>query len=414
MRRNPEQAFPKLINARPAIINGTVVNYIPVMIRGTPRRRDQVETDKDRCSLCGSPRIVLDRKRNVFGACTLIGCKDPIHDRRAEIAEKEPAASTPVVEKCGQPAASFIPRWGMSFACVLPKGHEGDHQRGGNCFKHGEYIGEKCPQWPNCIQGLQTAASTPVEAKCPRCGSNRRDSKGYEASAEFGRIACRASWHDTIDAGRVLRDLQEWQVDQGTPVEAPLKESVEKFGEPARPDSRQFNPADAGNGVSLPEQLPTEQPLAPRSQPNRGDLIVTSLALAAKLNVAEKAVDYLRTLVGINPNAQKIIADFDKLIESGDSPRSQPGKSHDTCLVCNKPTTKALCDECYNQGENADMAKLNNFYSINEINKPPAERVHHNDSACELGRGILPNERRDGTGGLRLCENCDKEEPSND
>lgn len=61
-------------------------------------------------------------------------------------------------EKCGAPAASLIPRWGMSFACVLPKGHEGEHRQGGNCFKHGEYVGDKCPQWPRCIPN---AASNP-------------------------------------------------------------------------------------------------------------------------------------------------------------------------------------------------------------------------------------------------------------
>jgi hypothetical protein len=54
--------------------------------------------------------------------------------------------------KCGEPAASFIPRWGWSFACVLPKGHEGEHRQGGNCIKHGEYIGAQCPQWPECVK----------------------------------------------------------------------------------------------------------------------------------------------------------------------------------------------------------------------------------------------------------------------
>lgn len=57
-------------------------------------------------------------------------------------------------EKCGQPAAPFIPRWGMSFSCALPKGHKGDHQQGGNCFAHGEYIGKQCPQWPSCAQEI--------------------------------------------------------------------------------------------------------------------------------------------------------------------------------------------------------------------------------------------------------------------
>jgi len=63
---------------------------------------------------------------------------------------------------CGEFAASFIPRWGQSFCCVLPKGHEGDHRAGGTCFAHGPYEMEKfgqvpnCPQWPKCIEDLMS------------------------------------------------------------------------------------------------------------------------------------------------------------------------------------------------------------------------------------------------------------------
>lgn len=56
-------------------------------------------------------------------------------------------------EKCGLPAASFIPRQGLSFSCVLPKGHEGEHQQGGTCFKHGAYVGRQCPSFPDCVLG---------------------------------------------------------------------------------------------------------------------------------------------------------------------------------------------------------------------------------------------------------------------
>ena len=66
-----------------------------------------------------------------------------------EFAQPSPAQTDE--EACGQPAASFIPRWGMSFACALPKGHKGEHRQGGNCFKHGRYVGEQCPKWPDCI-----------------------------------------------------------------------------------------------------------------------------------------------------------------------------------------------------------------------------------------------------------------------
>jgi hypothetical protein len=46
------------------------------------------------------------------------------------------------------------------------------------------------------------------------------------------------------------------------------------------------------------------------------------------------------------------------------------------------------------------------FYSINEQDKTPLRRVHHNNSACPPGRDIPLNERRQGTGGYRLCEVC--------
>jgi hypothetical protein len=61
-------------------------------------------------------------------------------------------------DQCGEYAASFIPRWGTYFSCVLPKGHEGEHRAGGECFKHGKYVMEhfgetpKCPKWPDCIK----------------------------------------------------------------------------------------------------------------------------------------------------------------------------------------------------------------------------------------------------------------------
>jgi len=47
------------------------------------------------------------------------------------------------------------------------------------------------------------------------------------------------------------------------------------------------------------------------------------------------------------------------------------------------------------------------FHSINEPKKPADKRVHHNNSACPPGRDIPANERRPGTGGYRLCHDCD-------
>jgi hypothetical protein len=48
------------------------------------------------------------------------------------------------------------------------------------------------------------------------------------------------------------------------------------------------------------------------------------------------------------------------------------------------------------------------FYSVNEVNKPPNNRVHHNNSACPSGRDIPQWERQQGTGGYRLCEDCQR------
>jgi hypothetical protein len=56
--------------------------------------------------------------------------------------------------KCGKAAGSLIPRMGMWYACVLEAGHEGECQRGGNCFKHGEYVGAQCPHWPECVPSV--------------------------------------------------------------------------------------------------------------------------------------------------------------------------------------------------------------------------------------------------------------------
>jgi len=48
------------------------------------------------------------------------------------------------------------------------------------------------------------------------------------------------------------------------------------------------------------------------------------------------------------------------------------------------------------------------FHSADEITKPANLRVHHNNGACQPGRDIPQNERRQGTGGYRLCDDCDR------
>jgi hypothetical protein len=52
------------------------------------------------------------------------------------------------------------------------------------------------------------------------------------------------------------------------------------------------------------------------------------------------------------------------------------------------------------------MWKVPEFYSVNEASKLPANRVHHNNGACRPGQDIPQNERRLGTGGYRLCDDC--------
>jgi hypothetical protein len=56
------------------------------------------------------------------------------------------------VPKCGKRAASFIPRLGQYFACVLDKGHEPPCRPGGSCVAHGDYASEpeKPPKCPKC------------------------------------------------------------------------------------------------------------------------------------------------------------------------------------------------------------------------------------------------------------------------
>jgi hypothetical protein len=53
------------------------------------------------------------------------------------------------------------------------------------------------------------------------------------------------------------------------------------------------------------------------------------------------------------------------------------------------------------------MTAVPAFFSINEVNKPPANRVYHNNGACPPGRDIPEHERRKGTANYRLCEDCE-------
>lgn len=52
------------------------------------------------------------------------------------------------------------------------------------------------------------------------------------------------------------------------------------------------------------------------------------------------------------------------------------------------------------------MAQVPAFYSVNEAKKHPSDRVHHNNNNCPPGRDIPSWERKPGTGGYRLCDDC--------
>jgi hypothetical protein len=54
------------------------------------------------------------------------------------------------------------------------------------------------------------------------------------------------------------------------------------------------------------------------------------------------------------------------------------------------------------------MSLTNPFHSVNEVLKPVNQRVHHNNDACPPGRDIPSWERQAGTGGYRLCEDCQR------
>ena len=54
------------------------------------------------------------------------------------------------------------------------------------------------------------------------------------------------------------------------------------------------------------------------------------------------------------------------------------------------------------------MSKVPEFYSVNEASKPAGNRRHHNNNACAPGRDIPQHERRTGTGGYPLCQDCTK------
>jgi hypothetical protein len=54
------------------------------------------------------------------------------------------------------------------------------------------------------------------------------------------------------------------------------------------------------------------------------------------------------------------------------------------------------------------MPKILPFHSVNEARKPLVNRRYHDNSACAPGRDIPQNERKEGNGGYKLCEDCER------
>lgn len=46
------------------------------------------------------------------------------------------------------------------------------------------------------------------------------------------------------------------------------------------------------------------------------------------------------------------------------------------------------------------------YYSIREDEKPERQRIYHTNLRCPTGRRIALQDRREGTNGYRLCDDC--------
>jgi hypothetical protein len=52
------------------------------------------------------------------------------------------------------------------------------------------------------------------------------------------------------------------------------------------------------------------------------------------------------------------------------------------------------------------MARVNDFYSVDESAKSPVNRMYHNNGFCLEGHAIPLSDRKRGSGGYRLCDCC--------
>jgi hypothetical protein len=53
------------------------------------------------------------------------------------------------------------------------------------------------------------------------------------------------------------------------------------------------------------------------------------------------------------------------------------------------------------------VPRVDPFYSANEVDKPPTERIFHNNLLCIIAQTIAQKLRRKGMGGYKVCASCD-------
>lgn len=54
------------------------------------------------------------------------------------------------------------------------------------------------------------------------------------------------------------------------------------------------------------------------------------------------------------------------------------------------------------------MALTASFHGMDEMLKPPNKRLYHNNDGCPSASEISPTDRQTGTGGYRLCKECER------
>ena len=105
------------------------------------------------------------------------------------------APKTSADSPCGKAAETLI-AGGVTYSCVLPKGHEGPHRGGGRCFRHGNYVGvHGCSQcFPSGAQQTVASVDSPEVAEAKQ------------------RLLVFAHWLDAVTADPILRATTKLQV----------------------------------------------------------------------------------------------------------------------------------------------------------------------------------------------------------